>query len=81
MTDAQPFVNAGITEPDQNAERLVVAKARREALARLEAVCRRRDGDAEDQHSQADDVLCASLRRIGMGDVADAFERVHKWYS
>lgn len=52
--------------------------ARAEALKRL-AACH--SGDTEADHCYADDVLVWFLRRIGHHDVADAWEKVDKWYA
>lgn len=37
--------------------------------------------DIERQHEQADKALCDFLRVIGYGDVAEAFEKIPKWYA
>lgn len=37
--------------------------------------------DTEQAHCEADDALCEFLRSIGHGDVADAFEKIDKWYA
>jgi hypothetical protein len=37
--------------------------------------------DAEDQHSNADDVLCELLKSIGYDDVVKAWQDVPKWYA
>lgn len=40
-----------------------------------------RTGDAESDHVNADDILCALLRGLELGDIADQFETVEKWYA
>ena len=37
--------------------------------------------DAENQHSDADDVLCGLLAELGYADVVEAWGKVPKWYS
>lgn len=37
--------------------------------------------DAEIAHVEADDILMNLLREIGMGDVADEFDKIEKWYA
>ena len=53
-----------------------------EAVEQLDAL----DGaDPESSHFKADEVLCQTLRELGAGEVADAFERaadrVGFWYA
>jgi hypothetical protein len=54
-----------------------------EAVRKLDAMPD--DGDAEILHGDADDILCDTLRKLGAGAVADAFERaanrVGFWYA
>ena len=40
-----------------------------------------RGRDTELDHVRADEILCEMLRQCGMGEVADAFELVDKWYA
>ena len=35
----------------------------------------------EEGHIVADDVLCELLVSLGYGDVVDAYESIHKWYT
>jgi hypothetical protein len=37
-------------------------------------------GDHEADHKKADDAIIKYLRVIGCGDLADAWEKVGKWY-
>jgi hypothetical protein len=37
-------------------------------------------GDPEIAHPRADDLLCAILRELGAGEVADIFDAMDKWY-
>jgi len=37
--------------------------------------------DEEDQHKNADDLICNVLRSLGYGDGIDIFEKMHKWYA
>jgi len=39
------------------------------------------NNDTEVTHSRADDLLCAILREIGAGEVADIFDAMDKWYA
>lgn len=37
--------------------------------------------DEEDQHKDADKLMCNVLRSLGYGDGVDIFEKMHKWYA
>ena len=39
------------------------------------------NNDTEVAHSSADDLLCAILRELGAGEVADIFDTMDKWYA
>lgn len=38
-------------------------------------------GDAEDQHYNADDTLCALLLHLGHSDIVNAWHKIPKWYA
>lgn len=40
-----------------------------------------RNSDPEAAHGKADDALIKFIRRLGYDDLADAWERVEKWYA
>jgi hypothetical protein len=59
---------------------------REEAIKELNhlATARERDPrmpDIQGNHVRADEILMELLRSQNMGDVADTFDRVEKWYS
>ena len=37
--------------------------------------------DEEDQHRDADELMCNVLRSLGYGDGVDIFDDMYKWYS
>ena len=37
--------------------------------------------DLEVAHAQADDILCALLRRLGHTSIVEAWDEVGKWYA
>lgn len=39
------------------------------------------DGDTENQHSQADDVLCRLLIELGYKEIVEEYYRIKKWYA
>ena len=44
-------------------------------------VCYDRIYDEEDQHIDADELMCNVLRSLGYGDGVDIFDDMHKWYA
>lgn len=39
------------------------------------------NGDTEEAHGDADDVLCSLLNELGYEDVVAAWDKVNKWYA
>lgn len=39
------------------------------------------NGDAEYQHGQADVIVIQFIRSLGYDDIADAWQKVPKWYA
>lgn len=37
--------------------------------------------DTEEGHIEADHILCVLLRKLGYGEVVDAWNKVPKWYA
>lgn len=37
--------------------------------------------DEENQHIDADELMCDVLRSLGYGDGIDIFDSMHKWYA
>jgi hypothetical protein len=52
---------------------------RMKALARLKEL--QPSDDVEAAHSDADDVLCELLKKLGYADVVAEWEAVPKWYA
>lgn len=42
---------------------------------------RDKNGDTEDAHSNADDILCEILVELGYGALVEVYKKVPKWYS
>lgn len=40
-----------------------------------------KDGDTENQHAQADDVLCEVLESLGCKHLVEEWKRVPRWYA
>ena len=43
--------------------------------------CAARSYSQANAHIEADDLMCAQLRRLGYGDGIDVFEEMDKWYA
>ena len=39
------------------------------------------DGDEENWHIAADDLLVKLLDEMGMGELSEAYDSIHKWYA
>lgn len=56
-----------------------IEEEKREVIERLTALARVRD--PEHAHSEADTLLTRFLCSIGHADVAEAYDKINKWYS
>lgn len=54
-----------------------------EALRALESIIARQSvhSDPEEDHYEADKILCALIRFLGHEEISEAFEKINKWYS
>ena len=50
-------------------------------IEEMEEIAKRSEEDPESAHCDADKLLCSFLDHFGYGDLADAFNKVKKWYS
>jgi len=39
------------------------------------------NGDTEDAHGQADDLLCELLKYLGCNEIVSEYHKVDKWYA
>ena len=53
---------------------------RQEALISLESIINNQD-DVEDDHREADQVLCELLSELGYDDVVNLYQQIEKWYA
>lgn len=51
------------------------------SLARLEELVNKKYPDEEEDHSEADGILCDMLNALGYKDLTDAWDKIGKWYS
>ncbi len=48
---------------------------------KLSEIKEKRSNDPEDAHGEADDALCDFLDDLGLGDLADLYDKIPKWYA
>ena len=51
------------------------------SLARLEELVNKKYPDEEEDHAEADGILCDMLNALGYNDLTDAWDDIKKWYS
>ena len=51
------------------------------SLARLEELVNKKYPDEEEDHGEADGILCDMLNALGYKDLTDAWDKIGKWYS
>ena len=51
------------------------------SLSRLKELVNKEYPDEEEDHSEADMILCDMLNALGYKDLTDAWDKIGKWYS
>lgn len=51
------------------------------SLARLKELVNKEYPNQEEDHAEADDILCNMLNALGYKDLTDAWDKIGKWYS
>ncbi len=51
------------------------------SLARLEELVNKKHPDEEEDHAEADGILCDMLNALGYKDLTNAWDKIGKWYS
>lgn len=51
------------------------------SLSRLKELANKEYPDEEEDHGEADDILCNMLDALGYKDLTDAWDKIEKWYS
>lgn len=51
------------------------------SLARLEKLVNKKYPDEEEDHAEADGILCDMLNALGYKDLTDLWDKIGKWYS
>lgn len=51
------------------------------SLLRMEELVNKKYPDQEEDHAEADGILCDMLNALGYKDLTDAWDKIGKWYS
>ena len=68
-------------EAENNARNEEINALYQKSLARLNELVNKKYPDEEEDHSEADGILCDMLNALGYKDLTDAWDNVEKWYS
>lgn len=68
-------------EAEKNAKNEEIDTIYQKSLARLNELVFKKYPDEEEDHSEADVILCDMLNALGYNDLTDAWDNVEKWYS
>lgn len=68
-------------EAEKNAKNEEIDTLYQKSLARLEELVNKKYPDEEEDHSEADGILCDMLNALGYKDLTDAWDDIKKWYS
>lgn len=68
-------------EAEKNAKNEKIDTLYQKSLLRLEELVNKKYPDQEEDHAEADDILCDMLNALGYKDLTDAWDKIGKWYS
>lgn len=51
------------------------------ATGRMQQIADMSDSDPEKYHVEADNLLVDTMRQLGLDDLAEAYDKVEKWYA
>lgn len=68
-------------EAEKNAKNEEIDTLYQKSLARLHELARKMYPDQEEDHAEADGILCDMLNALGYKDLTDAWDKIGKWYS
>lgn len=77
---AQAKINELETE-NKSAKDDEINAVHQKSLARLEELVNKKYPDEEEDHGEADGILCDMLNALGYKDLTDAWDKIGKWYS
>ena len=68
-------------EAEKNAKNEEIDTLYQKSLARLKELVNKKYPDEEEDHGEADGILCDMLNALGYKDLTDAWDEIKKWYS
>lgn len=68
-------------EAEKNAKNEKIDTLYQKSLARLEELVNKKYTDEEEDHVEADGILCDMLNALGYKDLTDLWDKIGKWYS
>lgn len=68
-------------EAEKNAKDEEINAVHQKSLARLEELVNKKYPDEEEDHAEADGILCDMLNALGYNDLTDLWDKIGKWYS
>lgn len=68
-------------EAEKNAKNEKIDTIYQKSLLRLEELVNKEYPDEEEDHGEADGILCNMLDALGYKDLTDAWDKIEKWYS
>ena len=68
-------------DAEKNAKNEKIDTLYQKSLLRLEELVNKEYPDEEEDHSEADGILCNMLNALGYKDLTDAWDKIGKWYS
>ena len=68
-------------EAEKNAKNEEIDALYQKSLARLEELLNKKYPDEQEDHSEADGILCEMLNALGYKDLTNAWDNIGKWYS
>ena len=68
-------------EAEKNAKNEEIDAIYQKSLARLKELANKEYPDEEEDHGEADDILCNMLNALGYKDLTDAWDDIKKWFS
>lgn len=66
---------------NKNAKKEETDALYQKSLARLKELVNKKYPDEEEDHAEADGILCAMLNALGYKDLTDLWDKIGKWYS
>lgn len=68
-------------EAEKSAKDEEINAVHQKSLARLEELVNKKYPDEEEDHCEADGILCNMLDALGYKDLTDVWDKIGKWYS